>query len=54
MTPKGKAMTDAVDAARERIGREIFATWDDRDIKELVRLMRKSADAVNSEASTAE
>ena len=54
VTPKGKAMTDAVDAARERIGREIFATWDDRDIKELVRLMRKFADAVNSEASTAE
>jgi DNA-binding MarR family transcriptional regulator len=54
VTPKGKAMTDAVDAARERIGREIFATWDDRDIKELVRLMRKFADAVNGEASTAE
>jgi DNA-binding MarR family transcriptional regulator len=54
VTPKGKAMTDAVDAARERIGREIFATWDDHDIKELVRLMRKFADAVNGEASTAE
>ena len=54
VTPKGKAMTNAVDAARERIGRGIFATWDDHDIKELVRLMRKFADAVHGEASTAE
>ena len=46
VTPKGKAMTDAVDAARERIGRAIFATWDARDIDELVRLMRKFADAI--------
>jgi DNA-binding MarR family transcriptional regulator len=28
ITPKGKAMTDLVDAARERIGRAIFETWD--------------------------
>lgn len=43
VTPKGKAMTDKVDAARERIGREIFATWDERDFEELVRLMQKFA-----------
>jgi acyl-CoA reductase-like NAD-dependent aldehyde dehydrogenase len=42
-------MTDAVDAARERIGRAIFATWDARDIDELVRLMRKFADAITGE-----
>jgi DNA-binding MarR family transcriptional regulator len=46
VTPKGKAMTDAVDAARERIGRAIFATWDEREIDELVRLMRKFADTM--------
>jgi DNA-binding MarR family transcriptional regulator len=46
ITPKGKAMTDLVDAARERIGRTIFETWDAHDIRELVRLMRKFADAV--------
>ncbi len=46
ITPKGKAMTDLVDAARERIGRAIFETWDAHDIDELVRLMRKFADAV--------
>jgi erythromycin esterase-like protein len=46
ITPKGKAMTNLVDAARERIGRAIFDTWDVNDIDELVRLMRKFADAV--------
>jgi DNA-binding MarR family transcriptional regulator len=49
VTPKGKAMTDLVDAARERMGRAIFKTWDTREIDELIRLMRKFADAVSSE-----
>ena len=49
ITPKGKAMTDLVDAARERIGRAIFETWDAHDIDELVRLMRKFADAVKED-----
>src|SRR6201982_2087654 len=49
ITAKGKAMTDAVDKARERLGRAIFATWDQRDVEELVRLMRKFADAVSGD-----
>jgi DNA-binding MarR family transcriptional regulator len=49
VTRKGKAMINLVDAARERIGRVIFETWDVRDIDELARLMRKFADAVNGE-----
>ena len=49
ISPKGKAMTDLVDAARERIGRAIFATWDTRDIDELVRLLQKFADALRDE-----
>ncbi len=49
ITPEGKAMTDRVDAARERIGRAIFATWEPRDIDELVRLMRRLADAMLEE-----
>jgi DNA-binding MarR family transcriptional regulator len=49
ITPKGKAMTDLVDAARERIGRAIFEAWDAREIDELVRLMRKFADALTEE-----
>lgn len=46
VTPKGKAMTDRIDAARERIGRAIFETWDTDEFGELVRLMRKFADAI--------
>jgi DNA-binding MarR family transcriptional regulator len=49
ITPKGKAMTDLVDRARERMGRAIFASWDQRDIEELVRLMRKFADDINGD-----
>jgi len=45
ITPEGKAMTDLVDAARERIGRAIFQTWEPRELDELARLMRKFADA---------
>lgn len=47
ITSKGRAMTDLVDAARERIGRAIFETWEVRDIDSLVRLMRQFADALN-------
>lgn len=47
VTPKGKAMTDAVDAARERIGTATFKTWDEREFEDLTRLVRKLADALN-------
>jgi len=43
VTEKGKAMTDRIDEARERIGQSIFAKWDERDINDLVRLMSKFA-----------
>ncbi len=46
VTPKGKAMTNAVDAARDRIGRAIFEIWDPKEMEELVRLMRKFAGAL--------
>lgn len=46
VTPKGKAMTDKIDAARERNARAIFENWDAHDVDELVRLMRKFADTV--------
>jgi DNA-binding MarR family transcriptional regulator len=49
VTSKGKAMTDLVDAARERIGRAIFKTWRTEDIEQLVRLTRKFADAIQDE-----
>ena len=52
VTPKGKAMTEAVDAARERIGRAVFEAWDTQEIDELVRLMRKFADALQNGISS--
>ena len=48
ISAKGKAMTDLVDAAREKIGRAIFETWDAHDVEDLVRLMRKFADALGA------
>lgn len=50
ITRKGKAMTDLVDGARERMGRAIFAHWEQRDVEELVRLMRKFADDIDRNA----
>jgi DNA-binding MarR family transcriptional regulator len=52
ISPKGKAMTDLVDTAREQIGRAIFETWEAHDVEELVRLMRKFADALGAVAET--
>lgn len=45
ITPEGKLVTDKIDAARERMSRAIFDTWDEKDIADLVRLMRRFADA---------
>ena len=44
ITPTGKAMTDRVDEARQKIGRAIFEKWDAEDFDALVRLMRRFAD----------
>jgi len=51
VTRKGKAMTQMIDEARERMGRAIFASWDAKDIDDLTRLMRKFADAVTHRTS---
>jgi DNA-binding MarR family transcriptional regulator len=52
VTKKGKAMTDRVDDARTRIGQAIFAKWDQQDVADLVRLMRKFADDIKSDSTT--
>ncbi|MBB5664689.1 DNA-binding MarR family transcriptional regulator [Rhizobium leguminosarum] len=49
ISPKGKAMTDRIDVARERIGRAIFERWDEHDFNELVRLMRKFAEDIGGD-----
>jgi DNA-binding MarR family transcriptional regulator len=48
VTPEGKAMTDRIDAARERRSLATFAAWDDGELDELARLMRKFADALKA------
>jgi DNA-binding MarR family transcriptional regulator len=53
VTREGKEMTDLIDAGRERIGRAVFETWNPHDIDELVRLMRKFADAVKDDSPSA-
>jgi DNA-binding MarR family transcriptional regulator len=45
-TAKGKLVIGSVDAARDRIGKKTFASWSERDLDELVRLMRRFADAI--------
>ncbi|MGB9098881.1 MarR family winged helix-turn-helix transcriptional regulator [Erwinia sp.] len=51
ITPKGKTMTDHVDAARERMAKEIFASWQEEDVGQLVRLMSKYATALKGKIS---
>ena len=45
-TPQGKVMTAAVDAARERLGRRILKNWESGEVDDLIRLVRKFADAM--------
>jgi DNA-binding MarR family transcriptional regulator len=48
ISAKGKTMTDAIDAARERIAAVLFAKWSKRDLRDLARLMRRFADDLRS------
>jgi DNA-binding MarR family transcriptional regulator len=51
VTEKGRSMTDAVDRARERLVGAMFEKWDERDVADLIRLMRKFADAISGDIS---
>lgn len=46
VSAKGKAMTDRIDAARERMGHMIFKDWSREELDAFVRSMRKFADAL--------
>ncbi|UPG89368.1 MarR family transcriptional regulator [Luteibacter aegosomaticola] len=48
ITEEGSAMTAMIDAARLRMAGQVFADWDARDFDDLVRLMRKFADALEA------
>jgi DNA-binding MarR family transcriptional regulator len=44
ITAEGRAMTDALDAARERVASMLLANWNKKDLQDLARLMRRFAD----------
>ena len=44
ITAKGLAMTNALDAARERVASILLADWSKQDLQHLARLMRRFAD----------
>ncbi|MGK4002063.1 MarR family winged helix-turn-helix transcriptional regulator [Sorangium sp. So ce1036] len=44
ITDKGRQMTDALDAARQRLAAPILARWSEEDLSDLVRLMRRFVD----------
>ncbi len=44
ISARGKEVTSAIDAARERIAGVLFAAWSKRDLRDLARLMRRFAD----------
>jgi DNA-binding MarR family transcriptional regulator len=46
ITAAGKKMTERIDAARQRLGRAIFETWNLQDLQSLARLLRRFADAI--------
>ncbi|HBL66222.1 MAG TPA: MarR family transcriptional regulator [Achromobacter sp.] len=46
VSSEGKAVTDKLDQARERLAKGIFQDWTAEDITDLVRLMRKFAEAL--------
>ena len=46
ITARGREVIDRIDAARERLASGILASWDERDLDDLARLMRKLADAL--------
>lgn len=54
ITPQGKAATDAVDAARNRMALTLFKKWRRDDFDELARLLRMLADGMNDASDSDE
>ena len=48
ITTKGREMTSAIDAARERMAAILFQKWSKRDLQDLTRLMRRFANDLES------
>lgn len=48
ITPQGKAMTDAIDAARDARARQLFKSWSKEDFDDMVRLVGRLARAMDA------
>jgi DNA-binding MarR family transcriptional regulator len=48
VTEKGQAMSELLDAARERLARNALAEWSRHDLEELARLLRRFADNITA------
>jgi DNA-binding MarR family transcriptional regulator len=44
VTEKGQAMSEMLDAARERLATSALADWSEQDLQDLTRLLRRFAD----------
>jgi len=44
ITVRGRTMATALDEARERLAAKVLANWNKKDLRDLVRLMRRLAD----------
>ncbi|WP_437933004.1 MarR family winged helix-turn-helix transcriptional regulator [Sorangium sp. So ce341] len=51
ITDEGRKVTDALDAARQRLAAPILATWSEEDFNDLVRLMRRFVDDLMASSS---
>ncbi|XXU61836.1 MarR family winged helix-turn-helix transcriptional regulator [Sorangium sp. So ce1097] len=51
ITDKGRQVTDALDAARQRLAAPILARWSEEDFSDLVRLMRRFVDDLIASSS---
>ncbi len=54
ITDKGRAITEAFDAARDRLAGPILAHWSDDDLGTLTRLLRRFADDLRAWHAAAE
>ncbi|XXV20165.1 MarR family winged helix-turn-helix transcriptional regulator [Sorangium sp. So ce1182] len=54
ITDNGRQMTDALDAARQRLAAPILARWSEEDLSDLVRLMRRFVDDLMAPSSGTE
>lgn len=50
LSEQGKALTTAIDGARQKLMNAIFADWAEEDVKALFRLVRQYAESVKEKA----